>query len=296
MPAIRQDPTTKDWVIVASDRARRPHDLRSPRPRSTSDSPDPACPFCPGNEALTPPELLRSAAPDGAGWSVRVVANKFPVLARDGERAHRERREDGPFFTEIDGVGSHEVIVETPAHDRPMALMADAEVEQILRAYQARYRVLREDPRVKWILIFKNHGEGAGTSLRHPHSQLVATPVPPMQIRRKYEVATAHYDATGRCLYCDLVEAEVRGQVRVVVKTDRFVVVHPFASRVPFETWILPTRHQPSAIRVRGWKAVWRRTRPDGSVCGWSPPIVPVSANPHSSQAERSVPGYMVRP
>ncbi|HLC41215.1 MAG TPA: DUF4931 domain-containing protein [Methylomirabilota bacterium] len=125
-------------------------------------------------------------------------------------------------------------------------------MERILRAYQARYHALREDSRVKCIIIFKNHGERAGTSLEHPHSQLVATPVAPMQMRRKYEVAISHYDDTGRCLYCDLVEAEVEAKARLVQETDRFVVFHPFASRAPFEAWIAPKKHQPSFGQVSG--------------------------------------------
>jgi UDPglucose--hexose-1-phosphate uridylyltransferase len=120
----------------------------------------------------------------------------------------------------------------------------------VLTAYQARYHALRADPRVKSIVLFKNHGARAGTSLAHPHAQLVAMPVAPMQMRRKYAVAISHYDDTGRCLYCDLVEAELQARVRVVLDTARFVVLHPFASRVPFETWILPTRHQASFGQV----------------------------------------------
>ena len=247
MSRIRQDPTTKEWVIVASERARRPHDSRRPRPPRHAKAADPACPFCPGQEAATPPELMRIPAGDGTGWAVRVIANKFPVL--DG-RAVPARREYGPLFREMDGAGHHEVIVETPVHDRKIARMVDAEVEAILRAYQARLHALARDPHLKLIIVFKNHGETAGTSLTHPHSQLVATPVAPAQIRRKYEVAIAHYDDTGRCLYCDLVEAELRARERIVWETDAFVVFEPFASRVPFETWIAPKRHQPSFARV----------------------------------------------
>lgn len=247
MSVVRQDPTTKDWVIIASGRARRPHPVQKTGRPGAAEARDPFCPFCPGHEESTPPEVLRIPDPAGSGWTVRVVTNRFPALDRE-DRPYRA--EDGPLFREINGVGAHEVIVETPAHERPMGLMAEAEVERVLQAYQARYRALREDPRIKWIIVFKNHGQGAGTSLPHPHSQLVATPVPPMQIRRKYEVATAHYDETGRCLYCDLVAEEVRRKVRVVRETERFVVIHPYASRVPFETWILPTRHQPSFGRA----------------------------------------------
>ncbi len=245
MSAIRQDPTTREWVIVAPERARRPH-APSPAPVAPS-APDPTCPFCPGHEASTPAGVLRLPGPGGSGWAVRVIPNKFGALAPEGEPV---RREHGPLFRELDGVGHHEVIVETPRHEPAMHAMTDAEVELVLRAYQARHRTLREDPRVRYIVVFKNQGLRAGTSLVHPHSQLVATPVPPARARRAHEVAAAHWDDTGRCLYADLVEAEREAKDRMVLETDRFVVFHPYASRVPYETWIAPKRHEASFAHV----------------------------------------------
>lgn len=247
MSIIRQDPTTKEWVIIAAERKRRPHEYRRharAHPQPTETGP---CPFCPGHEAATPEEVFRVPDASGIGWAVRVISNKYPALGATGLL---ERRETGPLFREMDGVGTHEVIIETPSHDRSLPLMTDREVADVLTAYQARYRSLREDSRLKYIIIFKNHGEAAGTSLAHPHSQLVATPVPPMLLRRKYDVAVAHYDDTGRCLYRDIAEEERRAKSRVVLETNRFLVFHPFASRVPFETWITPKRHQPSFGQV----------------------------------------------
>ena len=243
MSVIRQDPTTKEWVILATDRSRRPHDfVRRDRERTIS-SYDPACPFCPGNEHLTPSETYRYPASREGQWAVRVVPNKFAALSQDGQPKRSERDH---FFREMTGVGLHEVIIETARHDRVLPLMEDHEVEQVLKAYQVRYAAARKDARVKYIIIFKNHGETAGTSLEHSHSQLVATPVAPSLLRRKYEVAAQHYDDTGRCLYCDLVEAERDAKVRVVWETAAFTVFHPYASRVPFETWIAPNRHRSS--------------------------------------------------
>ena len=247
MSIIRQDPTTKEWVIVAAERMRRPHEYSQKTRTGPQAAESGSCPFCPGHEALTPEERFRIPAPGDTGWAVRVTGNKFPAL---GARGGLERRESGPLFREMDGVGAHEVIVETPIHDRTLPRMTDHEVADILTAYQSRYRSLRDDVQIKYIIIFKNHGETAGTSLAHPHSQLVATPVPPMLLRRKYDVATAHYDDTGRCLYCDVAEEERKAKSRVVFETDRFLVFHPFASRVPFETWIMPKRHQPSFGQV----------------------------------------------
>jgi UDPglucose--hexose-1-phosphate uridylyltransferase len=243
MSVIRQDPTTKEWVVIATERAQRPHDfvrsvgLREVPPHVKS------CPFCVGNEAMTPDEILREEGRQKNDWRVRVVPNKYSVLRPVGEPV---RKEEGLLFREMSGVGAHEVIIETPVHNRIIPLMEDEEVEQILIAYQKRYWSLREDPRVRYLIIFKNHGEGAGTSLEHPHSQLVATPIAPMLIRRKYEVAIGHFDDTGRCVYCDLVDEEQRAGVRIIEETDAFVVFHPYASRLSFETWIAPKSHQPS--------------------------------------------------
>lgn len=242
MAVLRQDITTQDWVIIAPERGKRPQDrppARGARPVVTYDA---SCPLCPGNEARTPPEVLR--IPNGShDWAVRVIPNKFGVVTPEGTLQYRK---DSPLFPTIAGVGYHEVIVETPVHNGQFARMTDAEVEQVLWAYQARYQALRVDARVACILIFKNDGERAGTSLTHPHSQLVALPVVPIQMRQKVRVAQQHYHDTGRCLYCDLVHAEVDAQARLVLASEPFVVFHPFASHAPFETWIAPTQHQPS--------------------------------------------------
>lgn len=243
MSLIRQDPTTKEWVIIATDRAKRPHEFGRSKKERDQPEHDAACPFCPGNEDHTPPAVLQLDARKNDGWAVRVVPNRFAALTGDGEP---ERREYGPLFREMDGVGYHEVIIETPHHNRFLAEMEDEEVGLILEAYRLRYQTLREKLQVKFVILFKNHGAGAGTSLQHPHSQLVATPIAPVLLRRKYEVATMHYDDTGRCLYCDLVDEERKAGSRMVWETMRFVVFYPFASRVPFETWIAPKEHQPS--------------------------------------------------
>jgi UDPglucose--hexose-1-phosphate uridylyltransferase len=232
MSTIRQDPTTKEWVIVATNRAHRPRDSGT-------------CPFCAGNESRTDPELLR--IPDGGEWQVRVIPNGFAALS-PADRVGRW--EPGPLFREMAGVGHHEVIIDTPVHDRTMAFMSDEEVTVLLRAFRARHQALRADPNVRYILIFKNQGENAGTSLTHPHSQIVATPVAPLHVRQKYRVATGYYDDTGRCLYCDVLEAERAAGVRLVFDSPGFTVFEPFASQVPFETWIMPQHHQASFGQV----------------------------------------------
>lgn len=235
-------------MIFATERAKRPYDFvkRSSSGKAQS-SLNASCPFCPGNEASTPAEILVLRKDATSLWSVRVVPNKFAALVPGKTVEHMEV---GRIYREMEGVGAHEVIIETPEHDQTAALMAESQILDVLKVYRERYLALRAEPWAKLILIFRNHGEAAGTSLTHPHSQLIATPVVPKDIRRKYEVATAHYDDTNRCLYCDIVSNERQFGERVLLETERFLVFHPFASRSPFETWIAPKRHQPSFGQV----------------------------------------------
>jgi UDPglucose--hexose-1-phosphate uridylyltransferase len=247
MSLLRYDATTNDWVIFAHERARRPHEhARRNATDGTAESAPAPCPFCPGNEHLTGPEIYAArdnGSPNAPGWRTRVVANKFPALRI--EEDHR-RREEGTLFRAMGGCGAHEVIIESPDHERPLAHQPLDQVEAVLRTLQFRFNDLMRDPRFQTIILFKNHGEGAGTSLRHPHWQLIATPVVPRLVRLKHAVATDYFDQTGDCLYCVLLAEELAGGDRVVAQNDHFAAVAPYASHAPFETWILPKVHQSS--------------------------------------------------
>jgi UDPglucose--hexose-1-phosphate uridylyltransferase len=244
MSELRQDPTTREWVIIATERARRPHDFAA---KDTDKAPMAAhndtCPFCPGNEAMTPGEVYRIADDHAAGdapWQVRVVPNKFAALTPADEPG---RRTEKRMFHTADGFGYHEVVVETPLHNRYMALMEDAEVARILCACRDRYQAIRADTNIKFVVIFKNHGRAAGTSLEHPHSQIVGVPIIPGSVRSRVDVAQRFYDDTGDCIYCVVLDRELKAENRIVFETPEFVVFQPFASRVPFETWIMPRTH-----------------------------------------------------
>ncbi len=247
MSQLRQDCTTKEWVIIATDRSKRPHSFRNgDKPSKEKPVYQTDCPFCGGNEHLTPHETLAyrsGGAPDAGGWWVRTIPNKFPALSPEGSL---ERKEEKGVFRMMDGVGIHEVVIETPIHNQILSLMDDQQVEEILLAYRERYIAIRDDPTIKLIIIFKNYGEGAGTSLEHSHSQIVGTPIVPSDIRRKLEEAASYYDDHGSCVYCDVIEEELSAGKRIVMDTENFLVFQPFASRFPFETWILPKRHQAS--------------------------------------------------
>jgi UDPglucose--hexose-1-phosphate uridylyltransferase len=243
MSEIRLDPPTEEWVVIATERAKRPHDFARQQAKPELPAFSPSCPFCPGNESMTPPETISCPGEKGQGWRVRGFANRFAALIAGDNTM---RREEEGFFLDMDGMGVHEVIVETPAHNQPLALQEDGGLEDVLRAYQERYNAISRIPFVRLIIIFKNQGASAGTSLEHPHSQLVAVPVVPKHFRMKYEVSIRHYDNTGRCLYADLIERELKIGRRVVKETEKFVVFHPFASRQPFETWVVPKKQQAS--------------------------------------------------
>jgi len=246
MSELRQDPATKQWVIFARERAKRPHDFISLKTIPPLPPYKAECPFCAGNENMTPPEIMayRQGGPaNSPGWWTRVIPNRFPALNPQGSLS---REEEGGLFRKMDGVGQHEVIIETPQHNLCIALMDDRQIEEILLAYRERYLALREDPRYKLIIIFKNHGLAAGTSIEHPHSQLVAMPIVPLTIRFRFEKAANHFDDNGTCVYCDMLREGLQASPRVVMETNRFVVFHPFASRAPFETWIIPKEHQAS--------------------------------------------------
>ena len=238
MPEIRYNIVTREWVIIATERAKRPEEFAKPNTRKEAPPPFNAkCPFCPGNENMTPPESFR--IPANGNWQVRVIPNKFSALNATGELI---RHSEGLKRT-ISGVGIHEVIIETPAHDRSMALLSDAEMEQVIHTYQQRYNAVTDDPRVAHVTLFKNHGERAGTSLEHPHSQLVGTPIIPPQVRERMENALRFYDETGDCIFCSVMAEELMDHTRIIMQTDYFVCFQPYAALTPFHIWIYPIRH-----------------------------------------------------
>ncbi|MFQ5655985.1 MAG: galactose-1-phosphate uridylyltransferase [Candidatus Methylomirabilales bacterium] len=239
MSELRKDPITGRWVIISAERGRRPSDFGGePSPR-----PSRPCPFCPGNEEKTPPEILAyrndGGTPNSPGWSVRVVANKFPALVAEGDL----NREGEGIYDRMSGVGVHEVIIETPNHEEDLTTMSESQIEDVLWAYRDRICDLGKDPRLQYVLIFKNRGEAAGASLDHPHSQLIATPIIPERVQEEMDGARQYYDSKQSCVYCDMIRQELAQQKRVVSVNEHFVAITPFASRFPFETWILPQAH-----------------------------------------------------
>jgi UDPglucose--hexose-1-phosphate uridylyltransferase len=246
MPELRQNRFTKEWVIIATERARRPEELRVHRDASAAPpSYSLKCPFCPGNEHLAPPAVCELRR-DGA-WDVRVLPNKFSALARDGEPTRKFERSRRV----MNGIGIHDVIVETRDHALTTALLPVDAVADILRCYHDRYREVSDDSRIAHVTIFKNHGAGAGTSLEHPHSQMIATPVISQQVRTRLHEALRHYDEYGECIFCNALAEELQEETRIVLASTHFVALEPFASSSPFATYVYPRRHMASFGDIR---------------------------------------------
>jgi UDPglucose--hexose-1-phosphate uridylyltransferase len=242
VPELRKDPIHGRWVIISTERGRRPSDFVSEEKRSIGGF----CPLCEGNEDKTPPEILsfrnNGTPPNTPGWSLRVVANKFPALRIEGEL---DREGDG-IYDKMNGIGAHEVVVETPRHQETLATLPPKAVENVLLAYRARIIDLRRDFRLRYIMVFKNHGVAAGASLEHSHSQIIALPIIPRRVTEEIEGAKAYFKYKDRCVYCDIIRQEQRQKIRVVSENQGFISIAPFASRFPFEMWILPKTHFPS--------------------------------------------------
>ncbi len=240
MPELRKDPIVGRWVIISTERGKRPSDFpaqsKMKEPRS--------CPFCPGNEAMTPPEIF-ALRPNGGpanspGWEMRVISNKYPALKIEGEL----NREGEGMFDRMNGIGAHEVVIETPNHQEDFVDLRIDQIRRVFLSYQSRMLDLKKDIRFKYLMCFKNQGEAAGASLEHAHSQLIATPVLPIRVQSELEGSERYFSYKERCIFCDIIRQEMSWGKRVVCETEEFVAIEPFAPRFPFETWVLPKKHE----------------------------------------------------
>ena len=248
MPEFRQNLANKEWIIIAAERAKRPADFAHARPpmhELPAHSDD--CPFCPGNERNTPPALYTypPGVTDGH-WRVRVVTNKFPALVPGNDESCLScSTRVGPYLRR-DGVGHHEVVIESSRHNSDLPLLTRKHMEEVTLAYRQRYLALIRYPSTELVVIFRNHGPKAGTSLIHPHSQIVASSVVPFPVRNRLYEGQRYFDMYGRCAYCDMLEYERSEQVRVIMENEHFLAFAPYASSVPYAIWLLPKHHHAS--------------------------------------------------
>ncbi|MDD5568281.1 MAG: galactose-1-phosphate uridylyltransferase [Candidatus Omnitrophica bacterium] len=242
MPELRKDPIIGRWVIIATERARRPDQFGGKQDDASVK--EGSCPFCSGSESQTPSEIYAVRRPNtqknAPGWELRVVPSISPFLRIEGEL---DRRGDG-LYDLMNGVGAHEIIVETDQHIANMSDLSEEQIARVLKCYSDRLIDLEKDKRFKYVLIFKNYGEGAGGgSLKHSRSQLIATPVNPKRVKEELSGAKEYFDYHERCIFCDLIRQEIEQKDRIVLDLDGFVAIAPFAARFPFEVWILPKKH-----------------------------------------------------
>lgn len=244
MPELRKDPISGRWVIISIERGKRPSDFGmriSPKKGGF-------CAFCEGNEHTTPPEILAfrpdKGAPDTPGWTLRVVPNKFPALHVEG----KENRVGEGIYDRMNGVGAHEVIIENPDHNLTLSSLPLKSVEDTLWAFHQRMTDLKQDDRFKYVLIFKNEGDEAGASLEHSHSQIIALPIIPHLVQEEIDQSRQYYGYKERCIFCDIIHQETSDKNRIISENEEFVALAPFAPRSPFETMILPKRHESSFL------------------------------------------------
>lgn len=243
----RQDRITQEWVLCAPTRGNRPHDIDdTDDPDPTDHTPVEGCPFCPGHEEMLPRVIWELGSSNGVPWRTRVVPNKYPAMTPD---ASADEQTCG-LYKMRGGRGHQEVIIDTPYHYRSMAHMSVHDVDAMLQTYLTRYRHVRESDGTLIPYVFRNHGTDAGASLPHPHSQLIAAPLPPPRIEQEETQARALYAETGRCPYCSLLEEELSAEARLVFTNDDFAVFVPYAAPVPFTQWILPRTHEPEMGRL----------------------------------------------
>ena len=243
MAELRREPVTRMWVVVTTDHPKGPSDYLSFKPPYRVQEVEGPCPFCPGNEKMTPQETY-SLRRDGGRWSVRVVPNKFPFFHIEGDY---DRRPEG-MYDVMEAIGAHEIVVEAPDHDQSLATMEPMQIEKILRAYRERLTDLEKDQRFQQFLILKNY---PGIFNRHPHSHILAMPVIPKRIDEEVSGTLDYYQRKERCIFCDIIKEEMAMKKRVILETVHFLIFLPFASRYPFEAWIIPKVHSPDFHRIK---------------------------------------------
>jgi len=237
MSEVRLNPITREWVIIAKEKGKKPEDFIIVKENRKPPEFLKTCPFCPGNETVTPKETFKIC--DEKGWKIRVVPNKFAMLSNEGERA----RSHTGLHKNVNGVGTHEVIIETPIHNLTTATMPLEQLKEVIQVYKDRFLEIYRDQRVEHVILFKNSGAASGTTIEHPHSQVVGIPVMPLHIRSRIENAMRFFDDTGECLMCRMIKDELNEGTRIVMDTKHFTALVPYAALSPFHTWIFPKKH-----------------------------------------------------
>ena len=228
-------------MIIATERGKRPYDASE---IAHSWAENDHCPFCAGHEHLTPSEIAAirdpSSKPNGPGWQVRVVPNKFPALGIDTPLA----KQGTGMYDRMTGFGAHEVIIECPDHTQTLHKLPIENIKNVLAVSQNRIEDLQKDTRFRYVLLFRNDGPQAGATIAHPHSQIIATPITPKRVKEELRGAETYFKLKERCVFCDIIDEEKRIGERIVYENEHFVSFCPYWSRFPFEIWLLPKKHE----------------------------------------------------
>jgi UDPglucose--hexose-1-phosphate uridylyltransferase len=244
-PEFRRDPVSGRWAVIAPQRSHRPKMLEDTEPRHRQNGEQKACPFCPGLEHETPDEVLAyriaGSPPNGPGWHLRVIPNKFPAVRPDlsGSFHTTTARE----FLTAPGLGHAEVVIECPQHFCDPTQLSDGQFSAVFRAYRDRICTLAHEQHMVYAAVFKNVGAEAGASLGHTHSQIIATPFVPQSIEIERAGAAAYYSRTAECVFCAIVHREFQDHERVIARSENFLVIAAFAPRFDYEFWLLPIHH-----------------------------------------------------
>jgi len=244
MAELRREPVARRWVVILTAETKDPKDYLVFKKPYREIEPIEPCPFCPGNETLTPEQILAIEEGGEGKWTVRVVPNKFPFFRIEGEL---DRRPEG-MYDLMNAIGAHEIVIETPDHGGAWGRMGPDQIQRVLKAYRERSSDLARDRRFRQILILKNH---PGVFYLHPHSHVLAMPVIPGRIDEEVWGALDYSGRKERCIFCDIIKEEITSGKRVILETPHFLSFCPFASRYPFETWIIPRRHSPDFVSIR---------------------------------------------
>ncbi|MGE4282866.1 MAG: galactose-1-phosphate uridylyltransferase [Clostridia bacterium] len=231
MSQFRRDVVTGEWMIIAEERRGRPYHFGQTEDKNL-------CPFCIGNEHMTPDEIWRKEGVHT--WEIRVVPNKYPAVCIQEGLIDK----DATFYSRCKAGGRHEVVVEAASHELMLHCMEDKKISDVFRVFKQRFMQLSQIEGIEHVQIFKNHGKNGGASIRHSHSQVIALPFVPPRIQAELEGASEYYQNNGNCVYCDIIEKESENQQRIICKNEHFIAVLAFAPRFSYETWIIPLRHQ----------------------------------------------------
>jgi UDPglucose--hexose-1-phosphate uridylyltransferase len=250
MPQLRQNYVLKEWVIIATERAKRPEQLKENKNIAEMNIPpyDENCPLCPGNEVKfgNTTEIFRDGGEKD--WKLRVIPNKFPALAPMNE--DEVRINTTGYLRWMDGIGNHEVLIEHPSHNLTIATMDPSIVLNVLKSYQIRLKSLMELSYIESVIIFRNHGTRAGASLLHPHSQIIALPIIPRDVIARMNESIRYQEEHRECIFCRVMKSEMEDGSRIIIDSKHFVVFVPYAAYSPFSMWLYPKRHCSSFLDV----------------------------------------------